>query len=249
MSEARKYRLSLTVANQFTTQLTDEIRDAVFGNMGTIISFRVGQNDVEALARYFQPLFDGDDLLRIPNYNTIVRTLIGGVPTQPFSMATIPPLGNPNEELGKALKQLSYAKFAQPRQIIEKEIFARLKTNEVLGSARANVQPGNTSVTQNQRQASNPNASFLDQWLEKKKRADQPQSKQSSPKTNLVYKGASSQSDLIGQSTSNTSNDSVGQNNNTKDTGSPSDLSTKKISNPRDNSFFIDRDGNIKDVN
>ena len=56
MSEARKYRLSLTVANQFTTQLTDEIRDAVFGNMGTIVSFRIGQNDVDSLARYFQPL-------------------------------------------------------------------------------------------------------------------------------------------------------------------------------------------------
>src|SRR6185295_2255217 len=81
MSEARKYHLNLIVANQFTTQLSEEIRDAVFGNMGTIISFRVGQNDVEALSRYFQPLFTGDDLLRIPNANTIARTLIGGVPT------------------------------------------------------------------------------------------------------------------------------------------------------------------------
>ncbi len=57
MSEARKYRLNLIVANQFTTQLSEEIRDAVFGNMGTIVSFRVGQNDVEALARYFKPIF------------------------------------------------------------------------------------------------------------------------------------------------------------------------------------------------
>src|SRR5579864_8082101 len=86
MSEARKFRLNLIVANQFTTQLTDEIRDSVFGNMGTIVSFRVGQNDVEILSRYFQPLFDGDDLLRVPNGNTVVRTLVNGVPTQPFSM-------------------------------------------------------------------------------------------------------------------------------------------------------------------
>src|SRR3978361_1552197 len=90
MSEARKYHLNLIVANQFTTQLTQEIRDAVFGNMGTIVSFRIGQNDVESLSQYFQPTFDGDYLLRIPNYNAIVRTLIGGVPTQPFSMATLP---------------------------------------------------------------------------------------------------------------------------------------------------------------
>ncbi len=128
MSEARKYHLNLIVANQFTTQLTDEIRDAVFGNIGTIVSFRIGQNDVEALGRYFQPAFDGDDLLRVPNYNSIVRTLVNGVPTQPFSMATLPPLGNPNPGLAGALKQLSAAKYGQPRAVVEKAIFERLAT-------------------------------------------------------------------------------------------------------------------------
>jgi hypothetical protein len=128
MSEARKYHLNLIVANQFTTQLTEEIRDAVFGNMGTIIAFRVGQNDVEALTRYFQPIFDQDDLLRVPNYNTIVRTLIGGVPTQPFSMATLPPLGSPNPRLADALKQLSAAKHGKPRPAVEQEISKRLAT-------------------------------------------------------------------------------------------------------------------------
>jgi hypothetical protein len=128
MSEARKYHLNLIVANQFTTQLTDEIRDAVFGNIGTIVSFRIGQNDVDALSRYFQPLFDGDDLLRVPNANTIVRTLINGVPTQPFSMATLPPLGNPNPELANALRQLSAAKYGKPKAVVEKAIFDRLAT-------------------------------------------------------------------------------------------------------------------------
>lgn len=128
MSEARKYHLNLIVANQFTTQLTEEIRDAVFGNMGTIVAFRVGQNDVEALTRYFQPIFDQDDLLRVPNYNTIVRTLIGGVPTQPFSMATLPSLGTANQRLSDALKQLSAAKYGKPRLVVEKEIGRRLAT-------------------------------------------------------------------------------------------------------------------------
>ncbi|HET6924247.1 MAG TPA: DUF87 domain-containing protein, partial [Candidatus Saccharimonadales bacterium] len=130
MSEARKYHLNLIVANQFTTQLTPEIRDAVFGNMGTIVSFRIGQNDVEAIAKYFQPTFDADDLLRVPNYNTIMRTLINGVPTQPFSMATLPPLGSPNPKLADALKQLSAAKYGRPRANVEKEIFARLATKQ-----------------------------------------------------------------------------------------------------------------------
>ncbi len=128
MSEARKYHLNLIVANQFTTQLTEEIRDAVFGNIGTIVAFRIGQNDVEVLSRYFQPLFDGDDLLRVPNANTIVRTLVNGVPTQPFSMATLPPLGNPNPELSDALKQLSAAKYGKPRGSVEKVIAERFTT-------------------------------------------------------------------------------------------------------------------------
>jgi len=128
MSEARKYHLNLIVANQFTTQLTEEIRDAVFGNIGTTVSFRIGQNDVEALSQYFRPAFDGDDLLRVPNANTIVRTLVNGVPTQPFSMATLPPLGNPNMNLAEALKQLSGAKYGKPKAVVEKAIFERLAT-------------------------------------------------------------------------------------------------------------------------
>lgn len=128
MSEARKYHLNLIVANQFTTQLTEEIRDAVFGNMGTIVAFRVGQNDVDALTRYFQPVFDADDLLRVPNFNTITRTLISGVPTQPFSMSTLPPLGTPNPKLATALKQLSAAKYGHPKAEVEKDIFARMET-------------------------------------------------------------------------------------------------------------------------
>jgi len=129
MSEARKYHLNLIVANQFTTQLTDEIRDAVFGNVGTMVSFRLGQDeDAEALAKRMRPAFDSSDLLRIPNHNTVVRTLIGGVPTQPFSMSTLPPLGTPNEQLAAALKQLSAAKYGRPKSVVEKEIFERLAT-------------------------------------------------------------------------------------------------------------------------
>ncbi len=176
MSEARKYHLNLIVANQFITQLTEEIRDAVFGNAGTIVAYRVGQNDVEILARYFQPLFDTEDLLRVPNYNSIVRTLIRGVPTQAFSMAALPPMGKPNSELGDALKQLSASKYGRPRQVVEREIFDRLRPSSQASNLNAqgrantqtrgvasNVQPGGpvSSI--------NPKASFLDQWLTKKR--------------------------------------------------------------------------------
>lgn len=189
MSEARKYHLNLIVANQFTTQLTQEIRDAVFGNMGTIVSFRIGQNDVESLGKYFQPIFDGDDLLRVPNYNTIVRTLIGGVPTQPFSMATLPSLGTPNPRLFQALKQLSAAKYGRPKADVEKEIQARMVTRgelpgaggraTALGAGGAGPAPG---ALGGGRPAAGPSAaarptapapaaaqpSFLDDWLHKR---------------------------------------------------------------------------------
>lgn len=193
MSEARKYRLNLVVANQFTTQLTEEIRDAVFGNIGTTVAFRIGQNDVDILSRYFQPLFDADDLLRIPNRNTIVRTLIGGVPTQAFSMATIAPLGSPNKELGDALKQLSAAKYGRPRQIVDKEIAERMKIDEKFES-NVSSQPINPASQQGpygpasvQSQPTSPpaNASFLDQWLDKKRKT-QPVTPQPGPQTNTV---------------------------------------------------------------
>ncbi|HSX06096.1 MAG TPA: ATP-binding protein [Candidatus Saccharimonadia bacterium] len=184
MSEARKYHLNLIVANQFTTQLTDEIRDAVFGNIGTIVSFRIGQNDVDSLSRYFQPVFDGDDLLRVPNYNAVVRTLVNGVPTQPFSMATLPPLGNPNPVLADALKQLSAAKYGKPRAVVEKAIFDRLATQNPapkplqspFGNAPASPQPGFGGPAPGINAPANmspPNApssgSFLDGWLAKQR--------------------------------------------------------------------------------
>lgn len=128
LSEARKYHLNLIVANQFTTQLSEEIRDAVFGNVGTTVAFRVGDRDAESLHRYFRPAFDETDLIRMPNYNAAVRTMINGVPTQPFSMATLPLLGNPNAKLAEALKQLSAAKYGRPKAIVEEEIFERMKT-------------------------------------------------------------------------------------------------------------------------
>jgi hypothetical protein len=183
LSEARKYHLNLIVANQFTTQLTDEIRDAVFGNVGTIVSFRVGADqDADALSKKFSPIFDREDVLRIPNFNTITQMLISGVPTQPFSMATIPPLGTPNEQLGTAIRQLSAAKYGRARAQADKEIMARLTTKEVApvpgapaspfaggpgGPNRAPL-PGQSGGAPMPPPRSAAPASFLDDWLAKR---------------------------------------------------------------------------------
>lgn len=181
MSEARKYHLNLIVANQFTTQLTQEIRDAVFGNMGTIVAFRVGQNDVESLGKYFQPAFDTEDLLRVPNYNTIVRTLISGIPTAPFSMNTLPPLGTPNPRLGIALKQLSAAKYGRPRATVEREITERMAVKPApprpgtsFGSTSSPYAAAAPAAQAPARPGPTGTGNFLDEWLAKRQQGTPP---------------------------------------------------------------------------
>ncbi|HUC90170.1 MAG TPA: TraM recognition domain-containing protein [Patescibacteria group bacterium] len=182
LSEARKYHLNLIVANQFTTQLTDEVRDAVFGNIGTIVAFRVGQDeDAEALSKRFRPDFDASDLLRMPNYNAVVRTLIGGVPTKPFSIATLPPLGTSNEKLSTALKQLSAAKYGKPKAVVEKDIFARLATKPVapIAGAPSSTAGGFGSAPRTPKPAGpTGTGSFLDEWIGKR---DKPLAMRPSP--------------------------------------------------------------------
>ncbi|MEI6237461.1 MAG: type IV secretory system conjugative DNA transfer family protein, partial [Candidatus Saccharibacteria bacterium] len=174
LSEARKYGLNLIVANQFITQLSDEIREAIFGNIGTVIAHRVGTADAELLEKLFRPVFDVDDLQRLPTANSIVRTLIKGVPTQPFSMADLPilMLGKSNKQLADALKQLSAAKYGRPKSVVETEIFKRLTTEEpvpnkpdlaAFGDSRLS-QPGATVKAGGQSQSS-----FLDDWLAKRR--------------------------------------------------------------------------------
>jgi hypothetical protein len=149
LSQARKYHLNLIVANQFTTQLSDEIRDAVFGNVGSVISYRVGTTDAEFLAKQFAPVFDIEDLQFIPNWNMVVRMMIGGVPVQPFSMAGLPPLGKPNPQLADALKQLSAAKYGRPKAQVEAAIFKRLETKALPprpASAFGGLPPGQAGL-------------------------------------------------------------------------------------------------------
>jgi hypothetical protein len=166
MSEARKFGLNLIVANQFTTQLSDEIRNAVFGNVGTIISLRVGIEDADFLAKQFAPTFDSDDLQRIPNFNAAVRTLINGVPTQPFSMAGLPPLNVDNKELGDALKQLTAAKYGRSKSIVEKEIMERITIPPSARSSSSTAGPNNQLPARPTKPSTG--SSFLDDWMQKK---------------------------------------------------------------------------------
>lgn len=91
LSEMRKYRLGFTIAHQHLHQLTPDIRHAVLGNAGTLISFRVGAEDVPFLAREFGGVFDETDLLQLPNYHIYLKLMIDGMPSRPFSAETLRP--------------------------------------------------------------------------------------------------------------------------------------------------------------
>jgi hypothetical protein len=126
LSEARKFRLNLIVANQFIGQLKDEIRDAVFGNVGSLMCFRVGNDDAEYMAKQFIPLFNQQDLINVENYNSITKILIDSKPSRPFSLQgyNYPP--GASKEIGEAIKQLSRLKHGRARDIVDAEIEERM---------------------------------------------------------------------------------------------------------------------------
>jgi hypothetical protein len=126
LSEARKYRLSLIVANQFISQLDEQVRDAVFGNVGSLTSFRVGTDDAEYMEKQYQPQFDKHDLINIPNFKLVAKIMANGVPTTPFSLDCQPPIGTPNPEILQAMKDLSRSKYGRPKSEVAAEIMHSL---------------------------------------------------------------------------------------------------------------------------
>lgn len=123
-SEARKYRLSLTVAHQFIAQLQEKIRDSVFGNVGTIGSFRVGPQDAEFLEKEFAPVFSENDLVNIDNFNVYIKLLINGQTSRAFNFKTFPP-APADFAKSKLVKEFSSLKYGRPREEVEAEIRAR----------------------------------------------------------------------------------------------------------------------------
>ena len=126
LSEARKYRLNMILAHQFIGQLTDEIRDAVFGNVGSLAAFRVGNPDEETLVKIFGPEFSERDLISIENRNVIAKLLIEGQPSRPFNFKTVS-AGEGSRVVGEKLKELSRLVHGRDRAEIEEEIYSRMR--------------------------------------------------------------------------------------------------------------------------
>lgn len=131
LSESRKYKLSLNITNQYIAQLDDKVREAVIGNAGTLIAFRIGAADAEYLVKEFDPL-KVDDMTNIDKYNFYIKMLIEGAPSKPFNGQSIWPEDyEGNERIGKAIKELSRLKFGKPKDVVSAEILERSKVDVI----------------------------------------------------------------------------------------------------------------------
>ncbi|MEK7588561.1 MAG: CxxC-x17-CxxC domain-containing protein [Patescibacteria group bacterium] len=127
LSEARKYRLNLIVAHQYTAQLvtkeSSNVRDAIFGNVGTMIVFRVGSDDADFLEKEFMPEFTPEDVVNLPNYKVYLKLMIDGITSRPFSAKTLAPLvKSGNKEIEDIVIKSSRDLYCRPREEVENEI-------------------------------------------------------------------------------------------------------------------------------
>lgn len=146
LSEARKFRLNLIVANQYIGQIKDEVREAVFGNVGTIMSFRVGMDDAEYLESKYAPVFNKSDLTNLENQNAYVKLLVNGKYPPPFSIRTTFkkwPEGNP--QMRDLIVQISRNIYGRDRTIVEEDINRRMhpkKQQSTIGMPQYGQRPG-----------------------------------------------------------------------------------------------------------
>lgn len=129
LSEARKYGLNLTVANQYTSQMTESVRDAVFGNVGTTISFRVSADDAPILSKQFEPIFEAQDLLNLNNRHFVVSMIINGEKTPAFSATTLS-IPKPPNDITPRIVRNSRLVYARSREEVEEDIRANIEAAE-----------------------------------------------------------------------------------------------------------------------
>lgn len=152
LSEARKYGLNLTVANQYVSQMTPEVRDAIFGNVGSFVFFRVGADDATMLAKYVAPQFEGPDLMNLHNRHFFAGLTIGGEKTIPFSGTTlnIPPS---EQDFSSVIIEHSRERYAKPREVVGQQISAR-----VSATGGHQLPAGHSQPQHHQRPSGSPHA-------------------------------------------------------------------------------------------
>lgn len=124
LSEARKYKLNLTIAHQYVAQMQEEVKDAVIGNVGTMITFRIGAEDAELFEKQFSPVFTAEDIVNLGKFQIYLSLMIDGIGSQPFSARTLPPVSHPEHSYIPELINASRKQYAQERSVVEEAIRA-----------------------------------------------------------------------------------------------------------------------------
>lgn len=150
LSEARKYKLNLSIAHQYIEQMSDEVRAAVFGNVGTMVTFRVGATDAEYLEKEYAPAFTAEDLVNLDKYQVYLKLMIDDVSSSPFSARTLPPIPIPQISYRDVAISRSRTQFSRPRSLVENEILKWHekdfgKKSEPKGEGRDSARPRNDS--------------------------------------------------------------------------------------------------------
>lgn len=186
LSEARKYRLNLLLANQFMTQLTDKIREAILGNCGTIMCGRIGVTDAELMEKAFSPVFNAEDLHKQGNYQAIATVMMFDLPSAPFTMKLVPPMGKAKPGLLETMREYSAAKYAKTRAEVEAEIQERWRSAEK-----------DREVDEENKKKVGARESFLNSWKEKKSQIPANQVQNGSV-TNVETASGASENGMVG---------------------------------------------------
>ncbi|MFH1656569.1 MAG: CxxC-x17-CxxC domain-containing protein [Candidatus Nealsonbacteria bacterium] len=139
LSEARKYRLSLILAHQYIAQMDEKVRDAVFGNVGTLISFRVGAEDAEFLEKEFTPEFLTEDIVNLAKYNIYLKLMIDGLAGRPFSATTLPPFPFPKVSNIDKIIKVSRERYGTPKKEVEEDINKWAGFSEIIKASNSGL--------------------------------------------------------------------------------------------------------------
>lgn len=156
LSEARKYNLALTVAHQYVEQMTDEVKAAVFGNVGTMIAFRVGATDAEIFEKEFAPYFILDDIVNLSAYQVYLRLMIDGVGSKPFSAHTLDPIARPQHSYAQAVLASSVLRYGRAVHEVEEEISLFYKPIEKPDVPRRDGSPHGAGSNHSEGQGAKP---------------------------------------------------------------------------------------------
>jgi len=149
LSEARKYRLSLVLAHQYIAQMEEKVRDAVFGNIGTMMLFRVGADDAEFLEREFSPEFFVEDMVNLPKQNIYVKLMISGLTSRPFSAETLAPVEMPERTFEKEIIEFSRKTYGTAKAGVEKKIATESGADVIVPFKKSNSVELYDAVCQN----------------------------------------------------------------------------------------------------